>query len=277
MFGAIRKHINPATILALVALVFAITGGAYAASSSGGSSHGKLTASAAKKKKKKSTPTGKPGPRGSAGPAGKNGTNGAVGPAGPAGPAGPVGPAGKDGVNGNDGASIEGKEGKEGATGKEGPTGKEGATGAAGVIHPGETLPSGASETGTWSVNAGAITGESNWSASISFPIPLKEGKEETTYVFTKAQTENKDFGSSGCLWEESNPESRPAAPAGELCIFTYEEANTHGYSEGVRGPGQFEGYGSAGALVYFYVGTEATSVSPGSLQDSGVWAVTAP
>jgi hypothetical protein len=36
MVSAIRKHINPVTILALAALVFAVTGGAYAAIDGGG-------------------------------------------------------------------------------------------------------------------------------------------------------------------------------------------------------------------------------------------------
>jgi hypothetical protein len=37
MFQAIRKHLNPATVIAFMALVFALTGGAFAASNGGSS------------------------------------------------------------------------------------------------------------------------------------------------------------------------------------------------------------------------------------------------
>ena len=82
MFRALRNHLTPSTAIAFVALVFAITGGAFAATGSvnnsgGGGSHGTLTASVAKKK-------AKPKPKGGArGPAGPKGAPGATGPAGP--------------------------------------------------------------------------------------------------------------------------------------------------------------------------------------------------
>ena len=41
MFSAIRKHLIPRTFMAFVALVFAMTGGAFAASSNGGGSGAK--------------------------------------------------------------------------------------------------------------------------------------------------------------------------------------------------------------------------------------------
>ena len=104
MFQRVRKHINPATILALVTLVFAITGGAFAATR--GSSHATLIATTAKAKAKAKT---KAGPRG---PAGKNG---AAGPAGPTGPTGPTGPAGLGGT---------GPQGPAGSAGPAGPAGE---------------------------------------------------------------------------------------------------------------------------------------------------------
>jgi len=91
MLQRARKHINPATILAFVALIFALTGGAFAATGAG-SSHATLTASAAKKSKKKAAAKGTPGPRG---------------PAGSAGAAGPVGKAGANGTSGTSGSSGE--------------------------------------------------------------------------------------------------------------------------------------------------------------------------
>ena len=109
MFSRIRKHLTPSTAIAFAALIFALTGGAYAATG-GGASHATLTASAAKAKKK-SAPAGKPGPRGPAGPAG---AAGAAGPAGPVGPAGPAGAKGETGAAGTGTTGAEGKKGKEG-------------------------------------------------------------------------------------------------------------------------------------------------------------------
>ncbi len=121
MFPRLRKHINPATILAFAALVFAITGGAYAASSSGGSAHGKLTASAAKKKSSYViTSTRQISPtvlKSLQGKAGANGVNGATGPAGPA------GAKGETGANGAAGANGTGEKGDKGDTGPAGTPG----------------------------------------------------------------------------------------------------------------------------------------------------------
>jgi len=68
--------------VAVIALVFAMLGGAYAASNNGG---GKAVASKAK--------------------AGPRGPRGKTGPAGPAGPQGPAGANGKDGANGSNGSA----------------------------------------------------------------------------------------------------------------------------------------------------------------------------
>lgn len=79
-------------IVALIALVFALVGGAYAASG------GNPLASSSGKSHKKSK--AKRGPRGKQG---KTGPQGPAGPGGPAGPAGPAGAKGANGANGNDG------------------------------------------------------------------------------------------------------------------------------------------------------------------------------
>ncbi|MHB1538399.1 MAG: hypothetical protein ACYCUM_13605 [Solirubrobacteraceae bacterium] len=137
MFKAIARHLNPATLLAFVALVFAMTGGAYAASGGVGASaggHGVAVTSAAKKGKTKKKDKGKGkvgGNRGPRGPEGKQGPVGATGPAGPVGATGPAGPAGKEGAAGKEGPA--GKEGKAGANGKDGTNGTNGAAGAPGA------------------------------------------------------------------------------------------------------------------------------------------------
>jgi hypothetical protein len=194
MFQAIRKHLTPSTAIALVALVFALTGGAFAATGGGGS-HATLTASVAKKKAKAPA----------RGPAGPKGATGATGPAGLAGPAGAAGAKGENGGNGKEGP--EGKEGKAGTNGKNGksvlaePAGancKEGGTsfevegtGTKESVCNGQKgekgekgeegspwtdggkLPSGATETGTWAYQVAPGTGVERY--PISFPIQLSE------------------------------------------------------------------------------------------------------
>jgi hypothetical protein len=86
MLNAIRRNLSPPTAIAVVALVFAMSGGAiaanhYAAGSAEASKHG-----------------GKRGPRG---PRGKQGPRGLQGPKGDVGPRGPAGPQGLKGDTGD--------------------------------------------------------------------------------------------------------------------------------------------------------------------------------
>jgi hypothetical protein len=110
MFSAIR-HLSYA-IVATLALVFSMTGGALAA----GSPHG-LTG-----------PTGAKGETGATGPQGVTGTTGAAGATGATGATGELGATGASGATGPVGAT--------GSTGPQGATGPSGATGPAG---PGNT------------------------------------------------------------------------------------------------------------------------------------------
>jgi len=133
MFSILKNRFGIPGVISVIALAFAMMGGAYAASSNGG---GSATASAKKKAKRGPTgpkgATGQPGPVGPQGPAGANGKDGAVGPAGPTGPVGSVGPAG-----------------------------------------PTETtLPSGKTETGVW-FTEGDGAGTSEMHAAISYPLRL--------------------------------------------------------------------------------------------------------
>src|ERR1700735_4554795 len=114
MFSSIRKYLNPTTAVAFVALIFAMTGGAFAMNTSGSNARtgardaqlapsGSPLATAAKGKAKSKT---KAGPRGPAGPVGKTGATGpagATGPTGATGPGGPQGPQGPAGANGTNG------------------------------------------------------------------------------------------------------------------------------------------------------------------------------
>lgn len=158
MLGRLRKHLTPATGLALLALVFAITGGAFAATGGGNSSHGTLTASAAKSKAKAKA---KAGPRGPAGPAGKNGTNGtngapgATGPAGPQGPAGAAGsgtpgPKGENGTNGTSVTSVPASKAECESGGVKYTPGGKVCNGATGYT---KTLPEHQTEMGAWTIS----------------------------------------------------------------------------------------------------------------------------
>jgi hypothetical protein len=186
MIQAIRRHLNATTVIAVLALVFAMTGGAYAAKKFLITSTGQISPKVLKSLK------------GAAGAKGTNGANGAQGAAGATGPAGPAGPVGPAGTNGTDGK--EGKEGKEG---------KQGAPGTTGFT---ETLPSGKTETGTWS--AMQETEEVGTVASISFAIPLAEGLEEpAVHVDTLGEAKFEEFCPGSA--------EAPKATKGNLCIYT--------------------------------------------------------
>src|ERR1700691_1348608 len=101
MFSALRRriHLSPAMVIAGLAVVFAMTGGAYAAKKYLITSTKQISPSVLKQLQ---------------GKAGAGGAAGAQGPAGPAGPAGPGGPGGK------------GEKGERGESGQSGTPGKNG-------------------------------------------------------------------------------------------------------------------------------------------------------
>jgi hypothetical protein len=276
MFQRARKHINPATILALAALVFATTGGAFAATgggggNGGGSTPGKASASigrtatftavAAKKKAKPKA--------GARGPAGPRGATGATGPGGPAGPTGATGATGATGTTGPAGA-----QGTQGAQGPQGPEGKQGPSGTTGFT---ATLPAGDTETGTWAFDR---TGESGVEkVSLSFPVPLETSLPEEDAHFIEGHGEEvSESEATGFLKGKSSicsgtPE-HPTAPPGNLCVYSStlegvaEEAGRFTELNGPEGGGKIAG--TAGAIILFF-GAQVGSGGYGS------WAVTAP
>ena len=254
MFSALRNrlHVSPATVIATLALVFAMTGGAYAAKKYLITSTKQISPSVLKSL------------QGKAGPAGANGTPGAQGAQGPAGLAGPQGAAGAAGVKGETGAP-----GVKGATGSQGSTGATGAKGTTGFT---ETLPAGKTETGTW---AGEAAAGAAVQASISFTLPT-----ETAPTFVYAGQEQVQPGCPGIA-----ANGLPRANPGKLCVylgsitgiggifsapkaFTVFEGEEEGSGNGIRNPE--EGVGLSGAVLVF----GACGGVPCSAQ--GVWAVTA-
>jgi hypothetical protein len=254
----VRKHLNPTTFIAFLALVFALTGGAFAATGSGGNgsggngSHATLTASAAKAKP---APKGKAGPRGPAGAKGATGATGATGPAGATGPGGPAGAKGENGAAGATGATgATGPAGPAGAAGKQGPVGPEGNIGA--------TLPNGTTETGTFFAPA---TSEIETETSISFPIQLPSA---VTAAYVTLEDVEEAKIPTGC----SGSAEKPEAEEGHLCVFEGANSRPLGNAEhvnvfkpGARGIGT----GVTGALLDFETKTTESQVT-------GTFAVTA-
>jgi hypothetical protein len=137
MFSPLSRRFGMSGVVAVVAAVFAMTGGAFAGGSRlvhvgpGGEGHDRGAASG-----------------------GRQATRGPRGPRGATGPRGPEGPAG---------------QGSPGERGPAGPKGPEGSPWTAGG-----TLPSGRSESGTWiaaAVGAEVEPGKSEGASSVSFVI----------------------------------------------------------------------------------------------------------
>jgi collagen triple helix repeat protein len=258
MLSLLRNRLGIPGVISVIALVFAMLGGAYAASNSGG---GKATASA----KAQKGPRGPRGARGPAGPAGPAGLQGAAGAKGADGAAGLDGEDGKDGKNGTNG--VNGTNGTSVAntefSGVEGPcqeggsklvgsattyacNGKKGLQGDEGSPWTlGGTLPPGKTETGAWAMGpvpkvsceiegeteeGEAIEGECTAKpeekvtagnpliAPISFPIPLAAELSEANTHYI-GPGGTPPAGCTGGSVEE------PKADPGHLCVYALEEA----------------------------------------------------
>ena len=282
MFSGVRRHMNATTIVAVFALVFAMTGGAFAVSSKGGSP---ARAVAAKSKAKTKTVRGPAGPRGAVGPAGSAGAQGAQGPAGAQGPKGETGAAGTNGTAGAKGETgaqgVQGKEGKQGEPGEPGPEGTTGFT---------SKLPSGETETGTWAAVAQGVT-EANLQSPISFAIPLKQAIEGAHFYVVPLDCTNPEevpaANQASCETQKKRSEQAcagtveiPKAAPGDLCVYQssiHEPENTAIFEiaqAGFPGAGRHlePGAGTTGTvLLVIYQGpAEVASMN-------GTWAVTAP
>jgi hypothetical protein len=272
MFSTLRTRFGIPGVISVIALVFAMFGGAYAASSSSGG--GKATASA----KAKKGPRGPKGATGPAGPAGPQGPKGDTGAAGSNGSNGAPGAAGKSVVIGNSapgcdsgGKSIE-VEGNA-ASKKEVCNGEQGEPGEPWTA--GGTLPPGATETGAYSIvsTSGEGTHFGYEQTAISFPIPLAAELNSSHTIFVPqppppaqpvvpAECENSEHEG---LASANNPEASP----GFLCVFEGNSAGFNTTEMPIYNPLLSEGAGVMGAILFQKpTGPEAWA--------QGSWAVTA-
>jgi len=219
MFSSLRTRFGIPGVISVIALVFAMLGGAYAANDNSGD--GNATASA----KPKKGATGPRGPKGATGPAGPQGPAGANGAKGDTGSAGGTGPAGKSVETGNatvgecpnGGATVQvageaatKKKVCNGAPGANGTDGEDGSPWTAGG-----TLPPGETETGAW----GGQVGAASFFGTASFAIPLAAELDQAHAIGIKAggpvPGECEDATHPGTA-SAANPEAEP----GYLCVY---------------------------------------------------------
>ena len=118
--GFMRRHLSYANVVATLALVFAMSGGALAATHYLINSTKQINPNVLKKLK---------------GNAGATGRTGATGPQGLQGPPGPTNPQGVQGVQGTQGnQGVQGNQGPAGPSGNTGPQGPQGPEGSGGAV-----------------------------------------------------------------------------------------------------------------------------------------------
>jgi len=295
MFSTLRTRFGIPGVISVIALVFAMLGGAYAASNGSGP----LASSSAKHHKKHKKSKAQRGPRG---PKGATGPAGPTGPMGPAGLAGPAGPAGAKGDNGSSGS--DGSNGSNGADAEavsfsgnqhgcpeggvevnsaspttyvcNGAKGANGTTGFASELPPGET------EVGTWAVGRSMedqVAVSPYIYAPISFPFPLPEGEGyseggEAREILVEYMAMNAT-PTANCPGSASNP----LAAEGFMCVYVsagtsgIEPRSASGFPEypdvePESGHAEF-GVGRVGTVLTFKVSAKNSWLL-------GTWAVTA-
>lgn len=284
MLSRFRGRFGLPGVIAVFALVFAMTGGAYAAKHYVITSTKQISPKVMKHLKGKRGRTGKAGATGPAGPAG---------PVGPAGAAGPKGDAGAPGSNGSNGSN--GADGKTVLSGVSIPSSSLGSVGdfyirtstsdiygpktASGWGAPtslkgspwtaGGTLPVGATETGVWTFNAPGGAGQLV-PVNISFPIQLA-GSLDASHVHFATDANFGDFDgagseTTGCT---GNVEA-PTAPSGHLCVYKTVVANAV-LNAGI---GKLDlntaGADPMGALMAFFTNTANPAYGAGSYAVTG-------
>jgi hypothetical protein len=267
MFSRIRKRFTYANVAMTFVLVFAMSGGAYAASKYVISSTKQISPKVLKSLQGKAGANGAPGPAGPAGPAGP------VGPAGSAGEKGAAGSNGSNGSNGVNGESVTsttvaaknahcasgGAELKVGGSATYACNGAAGAAGSPWTA--GGTLPHEATETGVWSTTFTPTAADQFMTSQISFTIPL-EAEAEAHFIGTDEELAG-ELNEAPAIKEGkcSGNAAKPKAKSGNLCVFASSFANEKLYS--------LDNLGPDGVVLAVYSELEGTSFSVGT------WAVT--
>ncbi|HWY19534.1 MAG TPA: hypothetical protein VNY27_12600 [Solirubrobacteraceae bacterium] len=228
MLAMIRRRFTYTNLAVTLALVFAMSGGAYAAGKYLITSTKQIKPSVLKQLQGKAGASGAQGPAGAAGPAGPTGAGGAQGPQGPVGGAGPQGPKGEAGPKGENG-----KEGKPGTTGFT------------------ETLPSEKTEKGTLAASYNAAAASETVYASISFPIPL--AAPVAAHFVSSPTTE--------CPGKIESPEAKP----GNLCVYGFASNLTFAAFGNLENGKAATETGKFGVLAVFETGAAGPAVAAGS------------
>lgn len=271
MYSGRRRKLTYANVVATLALVFAMSGGAYAAS--------KYIITSTKQINPKVLSALK-GKNGKNGVNGTNGVNGAAGKEGAPGPAGEKGAAGTNGTEGKAGTAGTSVTTTELAKGNshcpEG--GSELVAGSKKTYAcngspwvAGGTLPANSNETGAWDVRSTASSKEEVRTTSISFPIPLATKPPNVLFVAAGSSTP------AHCTGNVENP----GAETGYLCIF---ESGTEGILGAIHkgglsftaatNPGGSAQAGTTGAELVFQ--TLEPKTAPEEVSAEGTWAVAA-
>jgi hypothetical protein len=224
-------------IVACVALLAALGGGAYAASGLTATQKKEVRkiAQAEAKKQQGVGPQGPAGPTGAKGDRGESGATGATGASG-AGVFSEPEPAGAHCFSG--GFKVKFANGANYLC--NGESGDDGSPWTAGG-----TLPQGATETGIWTVNYQGDTGEFGLFVDISFPVPVST---PLTGVYVKPSANPDPTHCNGSSFD-------PKAASGYLCV--YEEL-----LEGTSGAPFVQPFGKAGAYMQLHPGSPTATVS---------------
>jgi hypothetical protein len=180
MVAFVRRRVTYVNVVLTVGALFLMTGGAYAAKHYVITSAKQIKPSVLKQLRGK---VGKAGPAGKEGPVGKEGKAGGQGVQGPAGPTGAIGPMGE--------------------RGETGPRGEPGETGFV------ETLPSGKSVRGEWSLVGATPEGSLTIESSVDFAFRM-QSVPQAHFIDAGATLP------SGC----SGTVEAPVAAPGNLCVF---------------------------------------------------------
>jgi Collagen triple helix repeat (20 copies) len=271
MFSLLRNRFGIPGVISMLALIFAMFGGAYAATD-GKNDSSATTATSSKAKQ---------GPRGPRGKPGKTGKTGATGPTGPTGATGATGAQGAKGDQGIQG--IQGPKGDQGIQGIQGPKGTFGPE----PLPPEETL------TGLWEipkVTSPALFAEI-YSLPVSFQIPLTAGLTSSlvpckavpqesscqTHFITSDGEELVEEGEKE-ITPEKCPGSvaEPKADPGNLCVYANEATTTETalFSSEFIHEDRVAVSGGGTSPYGFYISTFA--LGAGDVEGRGTWAVTA-